>query len=51
MLMVPSQSGFQLIGRAGLIDLIGFEGLESRLEKHSVNEPTPPQGAGLVHFI
>jgi hypothetical protein len=31
LLMVPPQSGFQFIGRAGLIDLIGFEGWE-RLE-------------------
>ena len=27
MLIVPQQSGFQSIGRAGLIDLIGFEGV------------------------
>jgi hypothetical protein len=31
LLIVPQQSGFQSIGRAGLIDLIGFEGWE-RLE-------------------
>jgi len=28
LLIVPPQSGFQLIGRAGLIDLIGFEDWE-----------------------
>jgi hypothetical protein len=31
LLIVPPQSGFQLIGRAGLLDLIGFENWE-RLE-------------------
>jgi adenylate cyclase len=32
LLIVPPQSGFQVIDRAGLIDLIGFEGWE-RLER------------------